>query len=203
MKFINRNTSGQPSPKKGCVDGPRVYKESSFGRSYRAPTDILRLCWKEELVPVTTLEPGSSPQTAMPQCAVASTPSLHSPHQVHTYESWLQKAQLQGLVIYRVTALAACCNHLGAFQNTEPKDSLQKSWSHGQGCGVRIRDFRIRWLIVSKEADLRMLTHPSTTQLVLKQSTGCLFQHGDPLLCSLEMLATNIHLHTNGNKWLF
>lgn len=53
--ILTKRLLDSPLPKKGCVDGPRVYKESSFGRSYRAPTDILRLCWKEELVHVTTI----------------------------------------------------------------------------------------------------------------------------------------------------
>lgn len=72
-------------PNEGCVHGVRIYKEGSFGRSYKALTDILRWCWKKELVhATTTIAESRYLWPHMSQCALASTSSLHTPHQPHT-----------------------------------------------------------------------------------------------------------------------
>lgn len=100
----NKKDPGHAFPKKGCVHGGRVYKGSSFGQKLQSSHRRLKIVLEGGASPCYhSLEPNSRHlQPHLPQCAAASLHSLHNPNQPHTWESWLQEAQLQGLVVYRM-----------------------------------------------------------------------------------------------------
>lgn len=125
-----------PLPKKVVFMVSGFIKRAPLAEATDLP-QTPRIVWEGGASPChPSLEPRvSSTPTAeskdhgryLPQCAVASTPSLHSPHHPisHLGDLVARSATAMPSHSRNDSHLAACCNHLGPSKNTEHENSLR------------------------------------------------------------------------------